>query len=342
MLADRWNRHQQLIISTVFWGAQLGVLYTSDGYNGLIVAELMAALAWALRSGTVEAYLHEAIMMKDNNRKSIQWQGRLAAGSLVMQTLASLLGGWLFERWVEGPVLTSLVFAILGIWLSLGLPDISQVRGDYHLNPFKDVYRILHWSFREHARLPWLLWGPPVLIGSTTIVFWAVQARLILLGISPVWQGVALCSTLLLQAGMAFCMDRLLACYGQRALIVALPLMLAVGIMFVALSPFALLVWLGGIIGSGAVQAIGRPFNISLINNEVRDSDRVAVLSVGNLVNTLTGAVLLLASQPLLDFFSISQVLISYLIVTLLLAGYPLYQLLKPTISGPLLPAVSY
>lgn len=329
-LADRWQRHQQLLASSLLWLISLAVLYASTTMVGLLVAELIGAVAITTRSGTVEAYLYEATG-RGNKRLASLWQARLFASSLVMETVTSLSGAWLFTQWVEGPVIASLVLALVAVGLALSLPKLPQNRGPRrHANVLRDLYLVVRWSLHEHHRLPQLLMGPPLLMGFTGLLFWSMQAQLLSLGVSVLGVGLALSSYFMLKALAALATDRLLARVGEQRLAALLVMLLVAGALLIALHPSVWLVWLGGVLGPGLVHALGRPFLICLINEEVEDGERATVLSVSSWMQTCVGAVLMMGVNPLLNSgAALPGILLGYLGLVMLLAAYPFYKLIR-------------
>lgn len=327
-LADRWSRNNQLVLAGLLWLVGMVMLFLSTSFAGLVMAELIAALACTLRSGTVEAYLHEVLVAEGKEKDSQQWQGRLFAASMLVQSVASVTSGWLFNLWSEGPVVATVICAVLSLWLSVSLPNIPRTSEPRHKNPVKDLWLILHWSLREHPKLPWLLAGPPILFGCTALAYWGTQGRLAQLGVTPQSMGLVLSLFLLLKAGISLVTDHVIARLGgERRLALALPLILVVGVLLIAFGSSMWWVWLGCVLGAGAVHAIGRPYSVCFISREVKDGERATVLSVGNLMTNLVSGGMLLLAEPLLNYMSLGQLMVWYLVVTLLLAGYPLYRL---------------
>ncbi|MBI1309620.1 MAG: MFS transporter [Proteobacteria bacterium] len=336
-IADKWHRHTQLMLSRVLWLASLVILYLAQGYTGLLVAELVGALAVTLRSGTIESYLHESLVAqgKGNRTATTSWQGRLFAAGMVTEMAVSPLGGWLFSLHVEAPVLLTIAFAALGMLVSFTLPNIPRKRTARHAHPLADLMAVVHHSLRLHPRLPALLVGPYALFGLTGVLFWFIQERLSQLGVPAGYIGLGMSAYFLLKALLAFNVGGLLQKVGERRLLAAMPLCLATGTLLMLTSqPW--LVWVGGMLGAGVVHGLGKPLATSLINHEVEDGERATVLSVASSINTFGGAVLMVAAEPLLNHMGAISMLAGYLALTLMVAGLPLYRLVfHPAAATP-------
>jgi hypothetical protein len=76
LLADRWDRRRQLIAACALWTSAMVTVTLATGYGGLLAAELLAAFACCLRSGTARAYLHEALTANGAASSTAHWQTR--------------------------------------------------------------------------------------------------------------------------------------------------------------------------------------------------------------------------------------------------------------------------
>jgi MFS family permease len=327
-LADRWSRPAQLRAAALLWIMSMALLFRADSFEALLVAEMVAALSVSLSSGTVQAYLHELLRAEGREAEQATWQGRLFAAAVGAETVASLLGGALFAVWVEAPTLATLACAVLGLAVTFSLPQVPCLPGERrHRNPLTDLWLVAHHSLRVHPRLPWLLLGPWTLFGLTGVLFWAMQGKLTALGLSPLMLGVVMASYQGIKTLLALNTGRL-----QRLPLSTLTLVM-VGLLVMGtlmlLTEVPALIWVGGILAAGVVHAVLRPLVTTVINQEVADHERATVHSVASMVNQLLGAAMMVAAEPLLNHVSLTTLLVGYLLVTLGLAGYPLWRMVR-------------
>lgn len=324
-LADRWSRARQLQVAHGLWLLYIGLLTLASSFGAVLMAELVCALAISLASGTVQAYLHEALRHEGRETEQGRWQSRLFALSLAAESVAGLCGGWFFSFNANLPMLLTLLGAVAALGVALTFKNVPRQEGPRrHANAAKDVLIIMHHSLRVHPRLPAILLGPNVMFGLTGVLFWGIQLRLEALGSTPVMIGIAMASYFAIKAVLAWFADHIHGRMAQRFFPVLVGL-LTLGTVLMML-PSALLVWLGGVLGGGVVHALGSPVNINLINREVPDHERATVISVASMVSRSLGAIFLVGAAPLLHWLSLSMLMGLYLAVTLTLMGLPRWQ----------------
>jgi MFS family permease len=327
-VADRWTRARQIQLAHVIWVAYTIMLALAHSFGSVLLAEVVCALALSFASGTVQAYLHEALRHEGRAPEQTAWQGRLFAASLAAESAAGLVGGWMFSANPELPMLLTVLFGAVALAVSLSFRNVPRIESPRrHANPLADLALVVHHSLRVHPRLPMLLMGPNMMFGFTGVLFWAIQARLNTLHVSPGMMGAAMAGYFGIKAGLALAAGRI----HQRAarhFAPALVALLTVGTGLMLINN-PLLVWLGGVLGGGAVHAIGSPINTTLINAEVPDGERATVLSVASMISRSIGAVMLIASGPLLTVVSLQTVLVGYLVLTLALVARPSLRLMR-------------
>lgn len=76
------------------------------------------------------------------------------------------------------------------------------------------------------------------------------------------------------------------------------------------------------------VHFTNKPLTIALINHYAADESRATVISVFSMVSTLVGGIYLISAKALLAVFSYSQLVLLYLVVTLLMAGKAFWQII--------------
>lgn len=336
-LADKWSRPHQLMASRVFWLLSLVVLYYAENFSTLLASEVLAALACALRSGTQEAYLYEALRAqgKATRNNVTLWRSLLMTAAMATEAVASFCGGYLFTLNPHAPVLLSTAFAVLGLLISFALPAVPMQKSSRHKNPLKDLYLVTHHSLRRHPRLPGLLVAPFVMFGLTGTVFWVMQTRLNNLGFSPAMVGYALGAYFVLKMLATLGAGKLLARFGERTLIAAMPIALLLGTTLMFTTQHPLLVVFGTFIGAGLVHGVGSPVISALIDHEVSDGEHATVLSVASSIATLWGFVLMVTFSPLVNQLGETKTMMLFLAATLALAILPLLKLLKNPAQAP-------
>lgn len=328
-LADRWQRHHQLMVAGALCVVTFICIFLAKGFWPMAAAFAVAAFADAMHSGTNEAYLHESLRAMGREADAPRWQGYLFAGGLAAEGLTAVAGGWLYGLYVHAPMLATIFTCFIGFLIALTFPMAPRIGDRRHDNPWDDLKAVVRWSMREHPRLPSLIIGPRLLFGYTGTLFWAMQLRLTELKVSPLWLGLYLAGYFVVKTIAASLMDRVHARAGEARMLVGLVVLLAVGVVMMATSYTPWAVWLGGVLSAGLVHALGQPLATSLINSEVSDTERATVLSCANLISGLYGGLLMLAVGPLLRLAGYENMLFASLGLTLLLSIHPLIRLIR-------------
>jgi predicted MFS family arabinose efflux permease len=184
-VSDGWTRRKQLILCTFVRAVSQVVIGLASGFWSLALGEVLAALATCLWSGTVEAYLYEALETEQRQRLAAHWQGYLSATVSGSAAVAAVIGPWLFARHVQAPLLATLGAVLAALVVVYQLPDVPRNKRAASSRPWQEMLAVARWCLVAHPRLRWLLLGPGSIAGFTLVLFWALQPQLSELGASP-------------------------------------------------------------------------------------------------------------------------------------------------------------
>ena len=327
-VSDGWKRRKQLILCTFVRAASLGVIGLASGFWSLALGEVMAALATCLWSGTVEAYLYEALQPEQRQRLAAHWQGYLSATISGSAAVACVIGPWLFVHHVQAPLLATLAAVVLALLVVHQLPDVPRTKRATSARHWREMSAVARWCLVEHAQLRWLLLGPGSIAGFTLVLFWALQPQLSELGASPEELGWATAGYFVAGTTLAISTGRLTRRLGEKRLFACTLVSLLLGSALFVRHASIWTVWLGILLGAGVVHFTNKPLTIALINHYTPDERRATVISVFSMVSTLVGGIYLISAKALLGVFSYSQLVLFYLGVTLLLAGKAFRQII--------------
>lgn len=296
-LADRWQRHRQIQVAVLAHLTSLAVLFwVAQGFWGILVAEALMAVAAALSSGTLQAYLHEALRQEGQAHTGPTWQSRMFATCMGAEVVASLAGGWLFTHHPYAPVGLELAADAFALVVAFTLPMVPRQKGERrHPNPWVELAHIAHHSTRAHPLLAALSSGPYVLFGFTGLLFWGMLGQWNAQGVSTSMQGVMMSSyfgTMVLTALAAPRLQKSL----EHVLWKLLPLGLALGLGLVAWAPHPLVVLAGGMVGAGATRGLGQALCTHMVNAHVADHERATTLSLANTVTLLLSAAFMVSA----------------------------------------------
>lgn len=327
-LSDSWTRREQLVLATVIRTAGFTLVWLASGFWSVLCGELTLAVAICLSSGTLEAYLHEALDPAHRERGATHWQGYLSATVTASNVLASLVGAWLFSWHVDAPILATIGAGVLALLVVYQLPDVARSLRRTDTHPLRDMLRVIRWCAIEHPSLKWLLLGPGSIAGFTLVLFWALQPQLTELGASPRTLGGATGGYFITGMVLSLLTGRLTDLLGEARLFAFTLCSLLVGSALFVWRPNIWMVWLGIVLGAGVVHFTNKPLTISLINHHTPDETRATVLSVFSMVSTLVGGLYLISAKVLLAFMAYPQLILLYLALTVALAGKAFWQII--------------
>lgn len=325
-LADRWQRRHTLLLGAVLWVLGMMVLWQATSFYGLALAQITIALAIACYSGTLQAFMHEALRAEGRLAEEAKWQGRLYAASLIPCMLAALVGGWLYTLSPHAPVIATIVSGLLGVALTFMLPNLPREAAERrHRNPFYDLWLIARASMRGSGSLCWLLFGPTLLISLTEVFYWVLQGKLVALGTSSVLLGIAIALYNGVAAvGALYLAERLKLWPRRRFLLVIASLLLPAGLMMLSNSLWFIIG--GGLIG-GLINALTWPWLITAINQDVPDHERATTLSLGSFYISLQTATMLFLAPLSITLMGLNATILGFTALILGLAAYPLWRL---------------
>jgi MFS family permease len=327
-ISDGWTRRKQLILCTFVRTASVGLIGLASGFWSLALGEVMAALATCLWSGTVEAYLYEALKPERRQRLAAHWQGYLTATIAGAAAVSAVIGPWLYAYHVHAPLLATLAAVVLALFVVYQLPDVPRTKRATTTRPGREMLAVAKWCLMEHGQLRWLLLGPGSIAGFTVVLFWALQPQLSELGASPQGLGWATAGYFVAGTTLAISTGRLTRRLGEARLFACTLVSLLLGSALFVWHASIWTVWLGILLGGGVVHFTNKPLTIALINQHTPDERRATVISVFSMVSTLVGGLYLISAKVLLGVFSYSQLVLCYLGVTLLLAGKAFWQII--------------
>ena len=169
ILSDRWSRKKTLILSACFMLMATALPLFKQNYTIFITYQLLWAIAYALESGTVNAYLYDSLkeMKQEASYKRIlsqlevlTWAAILLAGLLATATTA------IFDE------LTNFLFTLapvsLALWFATRLrePHFHKTEADVsHLNHLRKTIAQVH-------RRRWLWWLAVAAAAIIATQFW--------------------------------------------------------------------------------------------------------------------------------------------------------------------------
>ncbi len=285
VLADRYGRRRAMVLGSLLMAAGCGLDYLGHSFFAFAVGEGLLALGMTLSSGADSAWLYDLLLDAGREHEYRRLEGAASASKLVGSALALALGGWLASRSVAATYLGTVFICLAASGVALGLREGSLL----HRFPRpRFAARVIEGGRRVLAR-PALLFA----VLFSTLVFTLVRMSIYLhqpylsaagFGLAEVGLVMALLSVGAALA--AYRIDGLRRALGERALVVLLPLSLALS--YALLGRFVAGWGVVLLLAQSLVNGAWSPFSKELINREIHDSSlRATVLSVESMVRRL-------------------------------------------------------
>ena len=281
-LADRIGHREALIAGSLF-GALSWIMHAlSSGFYSLLAAEVVLALAIALRSGADSALLYESMALAELPQSYKHTENKMNMISAASEASGAVLGGFLAA--------VSLVFPF---WFRVGVECISCIAA-YQLTPvqkvhkkragsvLKDVGFILTYT-AQHRQLRATILFCGVTAATTLTSIWFIQPYLNLASVDIYMYGIVwgiLNASLVLFAWYAEQIEHTLGEYYTLLVLTVAPLFTFV---LLALLPASLAI-VSLFLVFYFVRSLNNSFGKAYIQEHALDDARASILSVQSLL----------------------------------------------------------
>lgn len=306
-LADVIGRKKTLILGAIFMPVGLAIYVFTGSFFTFILAEFIIAVGNSMRSGCDSAFIYDTAIELKAKSEYKKFEGRSAFFTRIGAALASVLGGIAALFSLKVPFYINIGSSLLMLPLALSLiepkRDVLESK-----NPFKDILRIVRFSFLN-PKLRLLMLFSALILSTGVIGIWSYFLYYESLGISVGYFGIL------------FAVFQLASAVGSRnAYSVAkalgiknsLVLVLCIGCVFLLLgniqSPLMILL----IFVNAFLWGLSYPLFLDQMNRLIRSETRATVLSIANMTGSLSYVILAPIFGQLVDRLTLSR---SYIIM---------------------------
>ncbi len=143
--SDLVGRKWTLVLASVFHSLGFLLMALAPGFNQMVAAEVLLALAISLFSGTDLSLLYDSLEALGNKKATIKIVGRMVFFRNGGESFAGLLGGWLLLWHFEAPAITQASVGLfpLGIALTLYEPPRIKMSTRKHKENFQYIWRAM-------------------------------------------------------------------------------------------------------------------------------------------------------------------------------------------------------
>ena len=327
-IADIFDRRISIIVSVVF--ASLGNFAYSIayGFSGMLVAEILMAIAGALMSGADSALLYDSLKTVDKQDNHTKYASFMFSLSRLSETLASIIGGFVAALWsMSTTFILSAVFILATLPLAFLIKEPPRQKIEKSAKHAQEIFKIIKFAIHSNKKIKFLIIYASVISASTLVIVWSIQPFAKSLGVDIKYFGILWAVYNLSGAIFAYFAHKIENWLGATKSLIALLVFPIIGYLSLALfkSPWALLFSLF----FSATFAFYTPIFQDYINKEVSSKIRATVLSVYSLLSRLGFVVLSPFIGYIADIYDLRTAFLASAVIFGLSGSIALFMLLK-------------
>ena len=287
LLADRWGRRWAMVLGSLMMAGGCAIDYFGHSFAMFAVGEGLLALGMTLTSGADSAWLYDLLLDAGRENEYRRKEGVASAAKLVGAAVALVVGGRLGSRDLASTYLVTALVCLCASATALFLRE-RRVTAPRRRAPFA-AYREMAQSARTvvaHRPLLFAVLLSTLLFTLLRMAIYLHQPYLSAAGYDLTHVGDRMAMLSVVAALGAYFFDDLRRHLGERALVLGLPLVLALS--YAVLGQYAARWGLTMLLLQSIVNGIYSPFSKALLNREILDSShRATALSVESMVRRL-------------------------------------------------------
>ncbi len=304
-LADVIGRKKTLILGAFFLPIGIGVYVSTHTFFSFILAEFIIAVANSMRSGCDSAFLYDTLLQLKEESEYKKLEGKSFYYTRVGTAISSILGGAVALISLHVPFYINIATSLMMLPIALSLTEPQRQKLTVS-NPLKDILRITRISFVHRLLRPLMLYA--ALIMSTGVVgVWAYFLYYESIGISIGFFGLLFAAFQLSNAFGSKISHRFEKILGQR-ISLSLPLLSATTFVLLGIFKTSFLIPL--IFINAFLWGTSFPLLMDSMNRLIQSDVRASVLSVANMIRSLSFVILSPLFGKLVDIFSLSTAFI--------------------------------
>ncbi len=312
-LADVIGRKKTLILGAFFFPVGIAVYAFTDSFYSFILAEFMVAVGNSMRSGCDSAFIYDTLIQLNKESDYKKFEGRSMFYTRLGTGLSSVSGGLLALLSLHLPfyinIGTSLFMLPLAIWLVE--PKREKLEAS---NPIMDILRICRFCL-THRQLRRLMLFAALVMSTGIIGVWAYFLYYRSLGISIGYFGIIFAAFQLSSAFGSRNSHFLEKSIGKKHSYLILML---IAPTFLLLGLFQTILLIPLIFLNAFLWGTAMPVILDDINRLIKSEVRATIISVANMVGSLSYVVLAPLFGHLVDTILLSNaflILAAYFIV---------------------------
>ncbi len=327
-LSDRFSRRKVLIFGALVNCIGFTVLTFAYGFWQIILGEALVGIAYALFSGTHEAYTYDLLKRNHTQKHFLKEMGSISTWGAAASFIATILGPEIYKLTNgNGAFLLgiSAIFTAFDFILCFALPELPEVirKKQKNKSAFMDIIDITYKTMKNPKLRSLIVF--PALFGAFTIVlFWMLQPIMELSNVPVYLFGLYIGFNQFSRIFSSKYAYKICNKFGEikTSIFTILALTIGIALSFVALyAPNMAIVYIAiGIMAFvPSLQKLNDLQYNTLIHDDIDSQERGTVLSARMMVSMLFSAVLLAGTKYLYDNYGANITILTLLFLTVLL-----------------------
>jgi len=313
-LADVIGRKKTMVLGAIFMPVGLAVYAFTHTFLSFILGEFIIAVANSMRSGCDSALIYDTMIQLNEESEYKKFEGRSFYYSRIGTALASILGGLFALVFLRLPFYINIATSSLMLPFALSLIEPERKKLET-ANPLKDILRICRFSF-AHPQLRLLILYAAMIMSTGVVGVWGYFLYYKSIGISIGYFGI-LFAAFQIASGIgsrkAHDLEKMIG--EKRSFLI----LLLIAPTFILLGVFKTFFLIPLILLNAFLWGFAFPLLMDYLNRLIKSEVRATVLSVANMVGSLSFVILSPLFGKLVDTFSLST---AFILMGIYFMGY--------------------
>lgn len=294
-LGDRLGRRGTLALGSGWRAACVGGYVLADSGPAFLALQAGLGVAWALRSGTKDAWLYELLGEAAEKSEFARVEGRASTLLLATSAATAVAGGLLYGVDPRLPFAANAALAVVGVPVVLSTTPVGAGTADDDPLSLGGALRVMELQVHRPA-VRWLVAYSVLLFLAFDLTRTFEQPALEAVGVPVAGLGLLYAGVKVVSAGAAAAVGWLNDALGTRRALALLAPAVAVVYGVLLVEPLSMVVVL---FAYRSLRTVARPLRNQYLNDRLADVGRATVLSGVSMVLSLVGVGARLAAGPL-------------------------------------------
>jgi len=278
--ADRLGRKASIVVSIILMAFGFLLYYASFNFWMFVLSEIIIGLGASFLSGSDSALLYDSLIETNNKEMFKKYEGKRGSLSLVSESIASVLGGFIAKISLSLPLLVQFFITLAALPFGILLKE-TKIHMEKRRSFVKDIKTIINYS--KNKKIKWFFLLNAFILNSTLVMFWFIQPLLKQVGLDIKYFGFVMAALLLISAYFSYLGERYEKALGINKALLSLVILAPLG--------YGLIILFNSIYGIVflalfyIVRGLAKPILSDYINKMIDSKVRATLISLNNLIS---------------------------------------------------------